>query len=56
MGYASYFDDSGAGGLDFVDKFGGAELVFCEGFDVGYWFAACALCDVRRWLLLKEFG
>ena len=41
--YASYFYDAGAGGLDFVEEFGGAELVFREGVDVGDGFAADAL-------------
>ncbi len=40
---AGDFDDSRAGGLDFFDEFGGAEFVFGEVVDVGYWFAACAL-------------
>ena len=41
--YASYFYNAGAGGLDFVEEFGGAEFVFGEGVDVGDGFAANAL-------------
>ena len=41
--YASYFYDAGAGGLDFIEEFGGAEFVFGEGVNVGNGFAADAL-------------
>ena len=41
--YASYFNNAGAGGLDFVEEFGGAEFVFGEGVNVGDGFAADAL-------------
>ena len=37
------FDSARAGGLDFFDEIGVAKLVFGEGVDVGYWFAAGAL-------------
>ena len=43
MCYASYFYNAGAGGLDFVEEFGGAEFVFGEGVNVGNGFAANAL-------------
>lgn len=42
-GDAGDFDGAGAGGGDFFDEGGGAEFVFGEVFDVGYWFAAGAL-------------
>jgi len=48
---ARYFDGAGAGGLDFFDQVGGAELVFGEGVDVGDWFAACALFS---WVVVSE--
>ena len=44
---AGYFYSAGAGGLDFVEEFGGAEFVFGEGVDVRDGFAADAL-----WVLL----
>jgi hypothetical protein len=43
--YAGDLDDACTGGLDFFNEFGSAEFVFCEGFDVGYGFAADALAS-----------
>ena len=43
VGDAGHFDDAGAEGLVLFDEFGGAELVFGEGVDVGDWFAAGGL-------------
>ena len=40
---ASYFYNARAGGLDFVEEFGGTEFVFAERVDVGDRFAADAL-------------
>lgn len=42
---AGDLDDAGAGGLDFVEEVGGAELVFGEGVDVGDGFAAEGFAD-----------
>ena len=54
MGDAGYFYDAGAVGLVLFDEFGGTELVFGEGVDVGDWFAAGRLG--KRLAEWREYG
>ena len=56
MGDSCAFDDAGSGGLDFFEEFRRAEFVFCEGVDVGDWFASCRFANELYFITFNVFN